>query len=429
MTRPIMSRLLRALFLTNDRNNQSRRRRHAIKPALENLEDRSTPSVVPHAIARPDWTDTDGNNPVRVHVLLNDSPSQATFGGKPVTLVPGSIAIVRGPAHGTLTVNRGKGTVTYKSDDPFTGNDSFLYTVKDSRGAISNIAAARVQVSRPTAADDWADTDATNPVTINVLDNDSDPDGNVYLQFPGSVSLRTGPAHGSVTLDQTTNSFTYQANGNFTGTDSFTYIVTNGSGAASAPGRRARPSEPADRRERPRQLRRHHAGRHRCLGKRLRSGREPAHRREQCNRHHAAEARHGHGRYQSRDYHVSGERGIHRYRYLQVRDHRRRRRGLGARNCHGCGHATFEGQRRRNRHRRHQSRGGRRAGQRHRRRRHDPRQRCGGRAAGARDRLSQPGKRPDHLHRERQLRRHRQLPLQRSRRRRNHQYGHDQRSS
>src|SRR5262249_11154651 len=88
--------------------------------------------------------------------------------------------------------------------------------------------------NRPTAADDWVDTDATNPVTISVLDNDTDPDGNAHIQFPGSVTRISNPTHGNVTFDAATNSFTYTANANFTGTDSFRYIVTADAGAAPA---------------------------------------------------------------------------------------------------------------------------------------------------------------------------------------------------
>src|SRR5262249_23631221 len=100
----------------------------AVRKELETLEDRATPSPVPHAVARPAWTDTDGSNPVAVRVLANDSPSQARFAGRPVTLLPGSIEIVRGPEHGTVTVNHHKGTVIYRAEAGFTGTDTFRYT-------------------------------------------------------------------------------------------------------------------------------------------------------------------------------------------------------------------------------------------------------------------------------------------------------------
>src|SRR5262249_2831205 len=41
--------------------------------------------------------------------------------------------------------------------------------------------------------------------------------------------------HGTVTLNAADNTFTYQADAAFTGTDSFTYVVTDDAGAASAP--------------------------------------------------------------------------------------------------------------------------------------------------------------------------------------------------
>src|SRR5262245_51683747 len=227
MSRLAAWNLLRALAGSKRPRTPKPKKRVRFAPALETLEDRATPSVVPHSIARDDWTDTDGSNPVTVAVLANDSPSQTTLGRRTIVMLPSSILIRQKPAHGTITVDRRHGTVTYKAKAGFTGTDTFKYTAIDSRGAMSNVATVEIQVNRPTAADDWVDTDGNNPVTINVLENDSDPDGNEHIQFPGSVSLFSGPLHGKVTLDSSTNEFTYTATGNFTATASFKSVVTD----------------------------------------------------------------------------------------------------------------------------------------------------------------------------------------------------------
>ena len=79
----------------------------------------------------------------------------------------------------------------------------------------------------PVAHNDVATTDEDTNVTINVLANDTDIDGDT-LQV-----ISVGPAsHGSVAIDGN-SSVKYTPNSNFNGTDTFTYQVTDPSGAGS----------------------------------------------------------------------------------------------------------------------------------------------------------------------------------------------------
>ena len=71
----------------------------------------------------------------------------------------------------------------------------------------------------PVAVDDWDVTDVDAPVTITVLDDDSDPDGHVF-----AVSTTTDPSHGSVTVNAD-GTITYTPTPGFTGTDTFTYTI------------------------------------------------------------------------------------------------------------------------------------------------------------------------------------------------------------
>jgi len=231
MNRFSSAKLLRLLVRPAHRSPKDARR---FIPAVECLEDRATPSA--QAIGRDDWSDTDGSNAVKVAVLANDSPSQPGQANHPVTMKTNSVAIKTGPLHGKIKVNNQDGTVTYTATAGFTGTDSFTYTAKDTKGVLTNVTLVNIQVNRPTAADDWADTDGTNPVTISVLANDTDPDGNEHINYPGSVSRVSSPAHGTVTFNSATNEFTYTAFTNFMGTDSFRYVVTDDHGATSAPG-------------------------------------------------------------------------------------------------------------------------------------------------------------------------------------------------
>lgn len=76
----------------------------------------------------------------------------------------------------------------------------------------------------PHAADDNSTTAAGDPVTIDVLANDTDPNGDIL-----TVISVTQPAGGSAAIIGG-SSVTYTPNTNFSGTDSFTYTISDGNG-------------------------------------------------------------------------------------------------------------------------------------------------------------------------------------------------------
>jgi hypothetical protein len=81
----------------------------------------------------------------------------------------------------------------------------------------------------PVAVDDSANVAAGSQANqINVLANDSDPDGNVPL----TVGSFTQPLNGTVVLEPTQN-ISYAPNAGFSGTDTFTYQAMDSLGAAS----------------------------------------------------------------------------------------------------------------------------------------------------------------------------------------------------
>jgi hypothetical protein len=183
--------------------------------------------VVNQPTANDDFTDTDAGNPVIINVLENDTDPDGND-----KLDPATVLVVSGPAHGMAVVNPATGAITYTPVDGFSGTDSFRYTVRDVASAVSNPALVSVVVNRPTANDDFTDVDAGNPVVINVLDNDTDPDGNDKLN-PATVSVASGPAHGSASVNPATGAITYTPQDGFSGTDSFTYTVQDVAGATS----------------------------------------------------------------------------------------------------------------------------------------------------------------------------------------------------
>ncbi len=192
---------------------------------LESLEERVALNGAP--VAHDDWTDTDGTTPVTINVLDNDTDPSGNQ-----HLNSSQINIVSAPNSGQLNVNA-DGSVTYTANAKFTGTDRFQYTVQDDLGAVSNVATVSVRVNTPTAGDDLATFTGTNPVTINVLDNDTDPDGNEHI-LPNSVTLTSAPLNGQAVVNAN-GTITYKANSGFNGTDTFQYTIRDDNGATSAP--------------------------------------------------------------------------------------------------------------------------------------------------------------------------------------------------
>lgn len=119
-------------------------------------------------------------------------------------------------------------TITYDPGGDFTGTDSFTYTANDG-DVDSNIATVTVTVkpvnNPPMVSDDNATTNEDTAVSIDVLANDTDADGDLL-----TVSEVTQGAYGSVTINDADNTVTYTPDPGFTGHDTFTYILTDGKG-------------------------------------------------------------------------------------------------------------------------------------------------------------------------------------------------------
>jgi VCBS repeat-containing protein len=128
------------------------------------------------------------------------------------------------PTHGVLSFNA-NGSFTYQPNPNFVGNDTFTYEATDgsltSTPATVTISVAPVN-DAPVAVDDVASSDG-HPVTINVVANDTDPDGD-FLR----VGTYTRPTLGSVT--RLGNSLVYTPLPGAVGNDTFNYTVSDGNG-------------------------------------------------------------------------------------------------------------------------------------------------------------------------------------------------------
>ena len=152
-----------------------------------------------------------------IDVLANDSDPN----GDTLTVVE-----VSAPAHGTAVV-AAAGTVENTPEPDFHGTDRFTYVVGDGSGLTAR-AAVEVTVlpvnDPPLAVDDAAETVEGTAVFIDVLANDSDPNGD-----PLTVVEVSAPAHGTAVV-AAAGTVEYTPGPDFHGTDRFTYVVGDGSG-------------------------------------------------------------------------------------------------------------------------------------------------------------------------------------------------------
>jgi subtilisin-like proprotein convertase family protein len=170
-------------------------------------------------VAVNDAATTTAGTPVTVDVLANDSDPD----GDAV-----SISGITGAVGGTAAVSNGR--VVFTPAAGFSGAGSFTYSISDGRGGTAT-ATASVSVGAPVnrapvAANDTATTAAGTPVTVDVLANDSDPDGDAL-----SISGVTGAVGGTAVITNGRVVFTPAAG--FSGTGSFTYSIADGRGGAA----------------------------------------------------------------------------------------------------------------------------------------------------------------------------------------------------
>jgi hypothetical protein len=140
-------------------------------------------------------------------------------------------SIVAPPAHGQATVRADCAGGTYVPEGNYHGEDAFTYAVTDSAAKAAQPASVNVVIrpvnDPPVAGQDAVTTTQGVAVTIAVLSNDADPDGDAL-----SVAS-IGPAGaGSVTLNAD-GTLTYVPGADFTGSDRFIYTVTDPLGAVA----------------------------------------------------------------------------------------------------------------------------------------------------------------------------------------------------
>ncbi|MBN2509445.1 MAG: tandem-95 repeat protein, partial [Spirochaetales bacterium] len=118
----------------------------------------------------------------------------------------------------------------YAPDENYNGADSFTYTVSDGNGGTAN-ATVSITVNpvndAPSAVNDASSVLESGTVLINVLENDTDVDGDSL-----AVASVTTPGNGTAAVEGTQVRYTPSAG--YSGGDSFSYTATDGNGGTAS---------------------------------------------------------------------------------------------------------------------------------------------------------------------------------------------------
>ncbi len=175
---------------------------------------------------------------VSINVLGNDSDPDGdalvitSLNGQPIA--PGQTIAT---ANGSVTL-QANGQLGFTPNPGFVGSANFSYHVSDGNGgedtAQVEVAVAPRPNQAPNANNDTASTTVGTPVTINVLANDSDPNGDLLSITslngrPIAPGQTVATANGSVTL-QPNGQLSFAPNTGFVGNEVFSYHVNDGKG-------------------------------------------------------------------------------------------------------------------------------------------------------------------------------------------------------
>jgi gliding motility-associated-like protein len=205
---------------------------YRVKDALDAISAPATVTVTvtpvnDPPVANPDIVITPEDTPIAIPALANDIDIDND-------LAYVVAIIVSNPSHGTATIDA-NGNILYSPAQNYFGDDSFTYQIKDPAGTLSNVTSINVTVTPvndpPIANPEAVTTPEEVTKTIAVLVNDTDVDNSLVN---AQVSVSTNPAHGSAVVESS-GVVVYTPEKDFTGTDSFSYQVTDPAGATSAP--------------------------------------------------------------------------------------------------------------------------------------------------------------------------------------------------
>ncbi|MGD1714206.1 Ig-like domain-containing protein, partial [Dapis sp. BLCC M172] len=208
------------------------------------VEAEPTPTPAPNQepIAAQDNGTTFINQPVTFNITGNDNDVDGNIDPTKVDLNPNTPGIQKTftVSEGTFTVND-EGDVTFTPVDGFVGEVTIPYTVADNDGQTSNQANITVEVVNipPVATEDSASSEVGVPVTFNIVNNDTDNDGNIDPisidldpDTPGIQETFTVPTQGTFTVNNE-GDVTFTPVDGFVGEVNIPYTVDDNNGSTS----------------------------------------------------------------------------------------------------------------------------------------------------------------------------------------------------
>jgi len=170
-------------------------------------------------VAEKDEVTTPYETAITIDVLKNDSDKD----GDDLTIQSTSE-----PKNGSVKIEDSK--VIYTPEKEFEGVDTFDYTISDGKLEATSTVTVTVEKkpnTTPVAEDDAVETDYETTITIEVLKNDSDEDGDKL-----SVTDVSEAENGSAKIEE--NKIVYTPNDGFSGEDKFEYTISDGTSKAVA---------------------------------------------------------------------------------------------------------------------------------------------------------------------------------------------------
>ena len=180
----------------------------------------SVTSVAETPVAQDDAASTDEDMAVTINVLENDTDPD----GDPLTIDSATFPVTA-PTNGVAVIDGAN--VVYTPNADYSGPDTFSYSVCDNGSpALCSTGTVAITVNpvndAPVALDDMASTAADTAVTIDVLLNDTDPDGDP-LTIDSATFPVTPPSNGVAAIDGA--NVVYTPNAGYSGPDAFSYSV------------------------------------------------------------------------------------------------------------------------------------------------------------------------------------------------------------
>ena len=172
-------------------------------------------------IAGDDPVTTPPATPIDIPVLDNDSDPNFDA----LTVIG-----VSTPSGGAASIDP-VGVITYTPNPGFKGLDSFTYTISDGTDTSTATITVTVPNGPPVGGADRRTTESGTAITIPVLANDFDPNGDALSLVSNSLGV---PSNGYATANPD-GTITYTPNPGFKGLDSFVYTLTDGIDLRSGP--------------------------------------------------------------------------------------------------------------------------------------------------------------------------------------------------